>query len=453
MKIFFTSLVLFIIKTSFSLANEIFVSNDLSESLESLYEYNPKIKYEREILKSKDELLPKAFSNFRPEISGYYQKGKVDTSSKGFNITSDGIRTETNKGVVISQSIFDGGSSFSEIQISKNEIFSQRFYLKSIEQEVFLEGINLYAEFATENSNLILKKKNVEVLKRQLELTKEQFEIGEVTMTDVSIAEARLLLAESENLESINNLNSLEANFLSIFGKAPQKPKIEIPLKSLYSDFDELKKKALEENPKIKGIKYKIKSFKKQIQSLKRKQLPSVKLEAEAKINEGYFRTDSKREVLSAFAKIDIPIYRSGLASSEIRSLRKQATAEIELLKLETKILESNLTSSKSSFDYSISKINAFKKQIESNKIYLEGLKQELQLGERTTLDVLNGEQELLESSLGLVMAFKDYFVSYYEILFHLGKLNAKGLKLNVTLFDDEKNYNEVKGKWLDIIE
>ena len=170
MKIFFTSLVLFIIKTSFSLANEIFVSNDLSESLESLYEYNPKIKYEREILKSKDELLPKAFSNFRPEISGYYQKGKVDTSSKGFNITSDGIRTETNKGVVISQSIFDGGSSFSEIQISKNEIFSQRFYLKSIEQEVFLEGINLYAEFATENSNLILKKKNVEVLKSQLEL-------------------------------------------------------------------------------------------------------------------------------------------------------------------------------------------------------------------------------------------------------------------------------------------
>ena len=104
--------------------------------------------------------------------------------------------------------------------------------------------------------------------------------------------------------------------------------------------------------------------------------------------------------MLSAFAIIDIPIYRSGLASSEIRGIRKQATAEIELLKLESKILESNLTTSKSSLDYSLSKINAFKKQIESNKIYLEGLKQELQLGERTTLDVLNGEQELLESCL-----------------------------------------------------
>ena len=111
------------------------------------------------------------------------------------------------------------------------------------------------------------------------------------------------------------------------------------------------------------------------------------------------------------------------------------------------------MITSKSSLDYSLSKINAFKKQIESNKIYLEGLKQELQLGERTILDVLNGEQELLESSLGLVMAHKDYFISYYELLFHLGKLNAKDLNLNVVLFDDEKNYNSVKFKWLDIIE
>ena len=453
MKIFFILFALLIFKTSISFTNEVYINSDLSKSLGNLYDFNPKIKYEREILKSKDELLPRAFSNFRPEISGYYQKGKVDTVSKGFNITSDGIRTETNKGVVISQSIFDGGSSFSEIQISKNEIFSQRFYLRNVEQEVFLDAINLYADLATENSNLILKKKNVEVLKRQLELTKEQFEIGEVTMTDVSIAEARLSLAESENLESTNNLNSLKANFLSVFGEKPDKPRIEMPLKKSSWDTDVLKRKALEDNPKIKGIKYKIKSFKKQIQSLKRKQLPSVKLEAEAKINEGYFRTDSKREVLSAFAKIDIPIYRSGLASSEIRGLRKQATAEIELLKLESKILESNLITSKSSLDYSLSKINAFKKQIESNKIYLEGLKQELQLGERTTLDVLNGEQELLESSLGLVMAYKDYFVSYYELLFYLGKLNAKDLNLNVILFDDEKNYNSVKGKWLDIIE
>ena len=142
--------------------------------------------------------LPQALANFRPEISGYYEKGKIDTNSTGFNITSDGIRTETNKGIRITQRVFDGGSSLSEIQVSKNEILSQRFFLKSIEQEVFLEAIKIYADLATENSNLILQKKNVEVLKKQFELTQEQFEIGEVTMTDVSLSEARFSLAESE---------------------------------------------------------------------------------------------------------------------------------------------------------------------------------------------------------------------------------------------------------------
>ena len=228
---------------------------------------------------------------------------------------------------------------------------------------------------------------------------------------------------------------------------------MQIPLEKINKNQGDLKKIALENNPKINEIKFKLKSFEKQIQSLKRKQLPSVKLEAEAKINQGYFRTDSKREVLSAFAKVDIPLYQSGAASSKIREIRKQKFAEKELFKLESRNLEYNLVSTKSTYDYSLSRINAYKKQIESNKIYLEGLKQELQLGERTTLDVLNGEQELLESGLGLTNAYKDHFISYYKLLFHIGKLNARDLKLNVNLFDEKENYNKVKNKWLDIIE
>ena len=100
----------------------------------------------------------------------------------------------------------------------------------------------------------------------------------------------------------------------------------------------------------------------------------------------------------------------------KIREIRKQKFAEKELFKLESRNLEYNLVSTKSTYDYSLSRINAYKKQIESNKIYLEGLKQELQLGERTTLDVLNGEQELLESGLGLTNAYKDHFISYYKL-------------------------------------
>ncbi len=431
----------------------VFVNDDLSTSLETLYKYNPKLKYERESLKSKDELYPQALSEFRPEISGYYEKGKVDTNSEGFNITSDGIRTESNKGLTITQKLYDGGSSLSNLEVAKNEIFAQRFYLKNIEQEVFLDSIKLYADLATEKTNLNFIKKNVEFLVSQQELTKEQFEIGEVTLTDVSIADARLSLAESELLESTNKIISLSAKFSSIFGLKPNNPEVKLEIKSLNYDIETLKNDSKENNPKILNLMYLIKSTEKEIQSLKRKRLPSLKLEAEAKINKGYFRTDSEREVLSAFAKVDIPLYQAGSAASKIREIKKKLFAQKELLKMESREIESNVVTSKSSFDYSLSRIKAYKKQIESNKIYLEGIKQELQLGERTTLDLLDGEQELLKSELDLVKAYRDYFIAYYEILFHLGKLNAKDLDLDVELFDDQSNFKKVKGKWLDIVE
>ena len=435
------------------LSTEIYISQDLSNSLQKLYIFNPKLKYERKNLMVKDELMPMALSEFRPEIRGYYQKGKVDTNSEGFNITSDGIRTETNKGVVVSQSIFEGGSSLSKIKVAKNEILSQRSNLKNVEQEVFLEAIKIYADLATEKSNLKVKEKNVEVLKRQLELTKEQFEIGEVTLTDVSISEARFTLAESELMESLNIINSIKAKYLSIFGVSPTNPEIIIPLEEKQFDEEDLIAEGKNNNPKIRSVGFTLASLKNEISSLKRKRLPSLKLEAEAKINQGYFRTDSEREVLSAFAKVDIPIYQSGMASSKIREAKEKLFAQQELLKLETENLTASIVSSKSSYDYSFSRIIAYKKQIESNKIYLDGLKQEFQLGERTTLDVLDGEQELLESELDLIKAYKDYFISYYEVMFFIGKLNAKDLSLNVEIFDDEKNYNKVKKRWLDIIE
>ena len=435
------------------LSAEIYISQDLSNSLQKLYIFNPKLKYERKNLMVKDELMPMALSEFRPEIRGYYQKGKVDTNSEGFNITSDGIRTETNKGVVVSQSIFEGGSSLSKIKVAKNEILSQRSNLKNVEQEVFLEAIKIYADLATEKSNLKVKEKNVEVLKRQLELTKEQFEIGEVTLTDVSISEARFTLAESELMESLNVINSIKAKYLSIFGVSPTNPEIIIPLEEKKFDEKDLIAEGKNNNPKIRSVGFTLASLKNEISSLKRKRLPSLKLEAEAKINQGYFRTDSEREVLSAFAKVDIPIYQSGMASSKIREAKEKLFAQQELLKLETENLTASIVSSKSSYDYSFSRIIAYKKQIESNKIYLDGLKQEFQLGERTTLDVLDGEQELLESELDLIKAYKDYFISYYEVMFFIGKLNAKDLSLNVEIFDDEKNYNKVKKRWLDIIE
>ena len=429
------------------------INNDLKQSLEKLYQTNPELSYERELLRAKDELMPQALSEFRPKISGYYRKGKVDTNSQGFNIAQDNLRTETYKGVKLTQPIFDGGSSISNIKEAKNKIISHRYLLKQKEQDIFLDSIKTYADLATEQTNLFLKKKNLEVLKRRLELTKEQFDIGEVTLTDVSIAEARYLLAQSELIESEKNVVTLSAKFSYVFGINPNKPDIILDYEQINLDKSLIEKSSQKKNPRLNDIKYQIKSIQNEIEKIKKKRLPSVKLEGEAYINEGYFRFDSKREVLSAFATVDIPLYQSGAASSKIRETRSKLSSLQSLLKKIKDEVSYNLISSKSLFDNSLSKITAYKKQIKSNNIYLDGLKQEMQLGERTMLDLLDGEQELLQSELDLALSFKDLFIAYYQILYHQGKLNAKDLSLSVNHYDVKSNFDEVKGKWLDIIE
>ena len=286
-----------------------------------------------------------------------------------------------------------------------------------------------------------------------MELTKEQFDIGEVTLTDVSIAEARHLLAQSELIESEKNVNTLSAKFNYIFGANPNKPNIILDYKQINLEESLIEKSSQKNNPRLNDIKYQIKSIRNEIEKIKRKRLPTVKLEGEAYINEGYFKFDSKREVLSAFATVDIPLYQSGSASSKIRETRSKLLSQQLLLKKIKDEISYNLISSKSLFDNSLSKIAAYEKQIKSNNIYLDGLKQEMQLGERTMLDLLDGEQELLQSELDLALSFKDLFIAYYQILYHEGKLNAKDLRLSVKHYNVENNFNKVKGKWLDIIE
>ena len=443
-------IILLTTKNSFSLE---FLSKDLSNALSQAYNYNYKIKIERKKLFEKDEMIPQAFSEFRPSIKGYYNKGKVDTAISGSNFIIDGVRTETNSGVKINQPIFNGGSTLSKIKSAENLILSQRFNLKNTEQMVFLETIKVYSEIASLFSQIDLNKKNVEFLKKQLDLTNDQFEIGDVTLTDLSIAKSRLLLGKSKLIKSESELIAITQKYESIIGVKPIKPELFFNFPKINLSLKKMLENSIKLNPNITSIKYKIKSIKNEVKTLQRKKLPTIELEAEARKNKGYFKTDSSREVMSAFTIIDIPIYQSGAASSKIREIRRKLESEKDFLNSSINDLKYQIVESWSAYNSSESKIDAYKEQIEANKKFLEGLKQELFLGERTTLDILDGEQELLESSVNLVKSYQEYFNSYFEILSYLGNLNPEYLNLDVEIFDDEKNFREVKYKWLDLVE
>ena len=436
---------------------KIFGSSILSEKLtavlEDTYNFSPKLKAEREILFEKDELLPQALSEFRPTINGYYDKGKIDTAISGSNFIADGVRTETNAGIKITQPIFNGGSTLDNISVAENKIYSQRYKLKYTEQNVFLESIKLFSRIAAKKKEVLLNIKRQESLKKKFDLAQSQFDIGEITLTDVSISKARLSLAKSDLIKSESDLFAISAKYKMLVGTEPNDPELYFNFPSLSKELKVLIQKSIKQNPKLQGITFNIRSMNSQVKMLYSKKLPSVKLEAELKKNKGYFRSDSSREVMSAFASLSIPLYEAGVASSKLRELKKKVSSEKELKKIEVNELKYNITNSWSNYNASLSKIEAYKSQIKANEKYLEGLNQELMLGERTLLDILDAEEELIESEYNLIKSYEENFNSYYEILFYLGDLDAKKLGLKVDLFDDSENYNNVKFKWLDIIE
>ena len=430
-----------------------FLSPELVEVLKSTYLYSPKLKVERELLMKEDELIPQAFSEFRPKIDGYYNKGKIDTAISGSNFIADGVRTETNAGIKITQPIFNGGSTINSIKSAKKKIKAQRLKLKYTEQIVLLEAINIFSSLAAKKKELLLNQKKEESLKKKFELAENQFEIGEITMTDVSIAKARLSLAKSDLIKTESELFAIRVKFKALVGIESQKPELFFDFPEIKKDLTQLTSKMTEQNPELLSILFNIKSLNSEIKSLYSRKLPSVKLEAELKKNKGYFRSDSSREVMSAFASVSIPLYQSGLASSKIRELKKELSSEKEFHKLKINEFKYNLANSWSGFNSSKSKIDAYKTQIEANRKYLEGLNQEMMLGERTLIDILDAEEELIESEYNLIKSFEENFNSYFEILFFIGELNSKSLNLKVNFFDETKNFNEVKFKWLDIIE
>ncbi|MDC3091103.1 TolC family protein [Rickettsiales bacterium] len=429
------------------------LNQSLKDVLVNTYYYSPKIKVQREFLYEKDELIPQAYSDFRPKIEGYYAKGKIDTAIAGSNFIADGVRTETNQGIKITQPLFNGGSSVYGITAAKNEIIAQRFKLKETEQDVLLEAIKVYSSLASKKTEIILNEKNLEFLKKQLDLVEDQFQIGETTLTDVSISKARLLLAESELIKSNSDLLALNSKYEALIGVKPVNPELFFDFPDFKENINEISKQTVLNNPHLESINFEIRTLESKIKSLYSQKLPSVKLEAEAKKNKGYYRSDSSREVMSLYATVTVPLYQAGSASSKIREFKKKVSSKVQYKKTRINEIKYNLIETWSKYNSSKSKIIAYQKQIEANNKFLDGLKQELFLGERTILDILDAEQELVQSEFNLIKSREENFNTYFEILYFMGNLNSVYLDLPVEHFDDTRNYNKIKYKWLDIIE
>lgn len=422
------------------------------EAMGSAYTNNPTLQAQRAYLRAVDENVAIAKSGFRPTISleGSYSDSHVHNDV--YPVTTDGY--DESVSAVISQPIFNGFSTWNSVKAADSTVKAEQSNLYNVEQQVLLEASTAYLNVLRDESIVELQVNNEKLLKKRMEETKERFNVGEVTRTDVSQAEARYSQARSDRIAAEGNLAASKAVYIQVIGSEPNNLEEPVGIAEMFpKSIEEAISYAREHNYALKAAKSSLNAQVYTVSANTGALLPQVNFEASAV--RGQTRDletqDPETNSFTWGVNMTVPLYDAGENRARIRQSKYQKwQAQEAVLEAEREMM----SSVSSNWEYMVSnqaKIASVKDQIKAYAIALDGVQQEEALGNRTVLDVLDAYQYLLNSNVEEVEARRDYYVSGMQLLLSMGKLTAKDLNLSVNLYDAEKYSEETRGKWLSL--
>jgi len=418
----------------------------LGTALAKAYTTNPSLLSARATLRATDEGVSQAKSGWRPSLSatGTASSKRTETSTTRTN-TKTNPRTMT---LSLSQSLYAGGQTVADTESAVNSVHAQRARLMNSEQSVLLDAATAYLNVLRDQAVLELNIKNEQVLTRHLEATRDRFNVGEITRTDVHLAEARLAGANANRIGAEGTLEASRANYANVVGEAPgnlEKPDMALGLPATLAEAMTM---AEENNPAVVAAAFDEKATRNDISSVKGQLLPSLDLSGTA--NRSYETSTSTTWSNSMEAKVTltVPLYQSGSVYSQLRQARQTAAASRLSADQARRDATEQVRQAWQNLDVTRARIGSIKTQVRAAETALEGIQREASVGSRTVLDVLDSEQELLDARVNLVTSQRDETVAALTLMSAAGKLTAVDLNLAVDLYDAGGHYRDVRGKW-----
>ena len=427
-------------------------ADTLREALNSTYRTNPTLNAQRETLKSTDAGVAISRAAGRPTIAGTVGVTRDVTRSGRFDVGT-GKGPFMTSSVDLNVPVFQGGTVRNDIKASKQRVEAGRATLRAVEGDVFTEAVAAYMDVMRDRATVELNNNNVRVLSTNLEATTDRFEIGDVTRTDVAQSEARLSLARSRLLIAQGRLTASEENYRRVIGKHPDNLAPPPPLPPLPASPDQAVRIALVDNPDLDAVTKQAEAARYDVKSVKGTRLPTLSGIASADYVDSTgddFGLQSGTAT-SVGAQVRVPVYQGGLPAARIR----QAQAiEGQILEQRIGTERSVVSVTRSAFaDYhaALDSIAANEVAVKAQELALEGVRAENSVGTRTILDVLDAEQELLNSQVLLVTARRDAYVAGFQLLNAMGQAEAQDLGLDGgALYDPLGNYRRVAGDIFD---
>jgi TolC family type I secretion outer membrane protein len=427
-------------------------AEDLKDALAAAYTSNPELLAQRAALRSIDELSARANAGFLPRASasGGYGESTIDRVGEILN-------TKTNNksySARVDQSIFNGFRDVNTKTQAKSVINANRAQLASVEQRILLDTVTAYMNVVRDQAVLELTQNNVDVLTRQLEASRDRFRVGEVTRTDVAQSEARLAGSVSNRITSEAALSTSRAEYRRVVGDNPGTLIQPEPLTGLPATLEEATAISLSENPNITIARSNEEAAGYDVKRSFGGMLPTVDAYVSISKNDGQqsFASqvfDNNQTQKAIGFSVRIPLYQGGAEYSDIRRAKHiRSQRRMDIIATERGV-RSTVRNAWGQYRASVASIDSSNAQVNANQIALDGVRQEATVGSRTTLDVLDAEQELLDSRVNLVRAQRNEYVAGYSLISATGRLNAKQLEIDVELYNPEKNYKDVRYKVL----
>jgi outer membrane protein len=428
----------------------------IESALAQAYRNNPTLNAQRAALRATDEAVPQALANYRPRVTGSWDNGfqhfeSISTTGGQFTQTSANISPRGgNIGLV--QPVFNGFRAGNLTRQAEAAVLAGRETLRNAEQTALLDAATAYMNVLRDSAILDLQRRNVQVLQEQLKQTRDRFNVGEVTRTDVAQSESRLAASQSQVLAAEANLKASQATYRRVVGAEPVNLRAGMPVDRLSPHTQVAAvETGWRAHPTVAAAQYTVDAAQMAVKAAEGSLYPTVTLESSVQRRWDVQPGVTDQMTGTVLGRVQVPIYQGGAEYSIIRQNKETLGQRRIELDVQRDLIRAAVVQAWSQLEATKAQIIAAQAQVTATEVALNGVREEARVGQRTTLDVLNAQQELVNARVALVTAQRDRVVASYTLLAAVGRLSPQVLGLATDLYDPRVHYHQVRDKWFGV--
>ena len=434
------------------------LADTIEAALVRAYQNNPQLNAQRAQVRITDENVPQALSGYRPKVAvtasaGYQYTDSLSTQGGDANTlvktNLHGANPPRSVGATITQTLFNGQQTANRTRAAESQVSGAREALRFLESSILLSAATIYMDYLQNSAIVEVQKSNVRVLEQTLKQTRDRFNVGEVTRTDVAQSEAQLAAGRTQLLTAEANLNTTRSNFRRIIGNEPVALAPGSPVdRYLPPTLPAAVELSMTQNPNVTAAMFGIDVSYLQVKVAEGALLPTVTLQASVQQTYEQSLIQYRSFGASAITQLTVPIYQGGGEYSLIRQSKETLAQQRLALEQTRDQARANVVTAWGQLLAGKAQVQSAQAQVAASEIALNGVREEAKAGQRTTLDVLNAQQALVNARVALVTAQHDRVVASYSVLDKVGRLSPQVLNLPTTVYDPSVHYHQVRDSW-----